>query len=93
MKILEDYFSVKDQEWESLCIRCGACCGAYDDPCVHLKGSGPGHYYCDIYERRLGERTTVGGEKFECVPVREILHTWWPGSHLCAYKKKMGKKK
>ena len=76
-----------EKKREKACIRCGACCGAYEDPCLHLKKQRSGRYYCAIYHRRLGERKTEAGETFLCVPIREILHTRWPGSHLCAYKK------
>jgi uncharacterized cysteine cluster protein YcgN (CxxCxxCC family) len=81
------YFRKKEEEWENLCIRCGACCGAYQDPCKHLKKDSAGRYYCEVYENRFGPRETVNGEKFWCVPIKEVLHTWWPASHLCAYKK------
>ncbi len=87
---LQQYFQDKEKEWEDICIRCGACCGAYEDPCKHLKKDKEGRYYCEIYPYRFGLRETVSGEKFYCVPIKEILHKWWPGSHLCAYKKKMG---
>ncbi len=84
---LKAYLEEKDQQWESLCIRCGGCCGAYDDPCTHLKKDKDDKYYCDIYENRFGPQVTVSGERFNCVWVREILHTHWKNDHLCVYKK------
>jgi len=89
MDKLNKYLEEKEKDWESICLRCGACCGAYDDPCEHLKKDNQGLYYCDIYANRLGKRKTVSGDVFWCVPVKEILHTWWPGCHLCSYKKMM----
>ncbi|MCK4810326.1 MAG: hypothetical protein KAS99_05265 [Candidatus Omnitrophica bacterium] len=76
----------RQNKWENICIRCGACCGAYEDPCKYLKKEASGKYSCEIYDQRLGLRKTVGGEKFRCVPIKEVMHNWWPGSHLCAYK-------
>ncbi|MBD3246542.1 MAG: hypothetical protein GF333_05970 [Candidatus Omnitrophica bacterium] len=87
MDQLKEYLAVKEEEWEGLCVRCGGCCGAYDDPCVHLRQDGGGQYFCDIYERRFGIRTTRSGEKFRCVPVREILHIHWKNDYRCPYKR------
>ena len=86
----KDYFKClekKEKEWEKLCIRCGGCCGAYDDPCVHLKKRKNNEYYCEIYSNRFGLRKSVGGEEFNCVPIKEILNTHWKKDYLCAYKK------
>ena len=80
------YLKEKEDELEKLCRRCGACCGAEDDPCIHLKKDTSGKYYCDIYPHRFGEQVTVSGEKFRCVPIRDILHTRWKGDYKCAYK-------
>ncbi len=84
---MKQYFAQKEKAWEDICIRCGACCGAYEDPCVHLRRDEQGLFFCEIYENRLGLRKTVGGKTFQCVDIKEILHTWWPGAHLCAYKR------
>ena len=81
------YLEEKEKEWEGLCRRCGGCCGAYDDPCLHLRGDKKGEYYCEIYFRRFGLRKTVGGEEFNCVPVKEILDTHWKKDYLCVYKR------
>lgn len=86
-KELESYFMSKEKEFEALCIRCGSCCGAYDgDPCLHLKKDKDNKYYCRIYPQRFGERKTISGDDFECVPIREILNDSWIGDYLCAYK-------
>ena len=82
-----DYLESKEKEWESLCVCCGGCCGAYDDPCEHL-GRGKDHkYYCQIYSQRLGEKKSRKGEVFDCVPVKQILHLNWKNDYLCQYKK------
>ena len=78
----------KEEEWEARCLRCGGCCGAFDDPCRHLKKSFDDKYFCEIYNCRFGERTTVAGHNFNCVPINKLLHVHWPGSHLCAYRTK-----
>ncbi len=88
---MEDYELYQDkrrQEYEALCKRCGACCGALDkDPCEHLKPAENNKYLCDIYAHRFGLRSTVAGKKFLCIPIRKILFKTWSGSELCAYKK------
>ncbi|MEI8350482.1 MAG: hypothetical protein WCI77_10075 [Candidatus Omnitrophota bacterium] len=84
--MLDEYFQKKEQEWDSVCRRCGTCCGAFDDPCRHLKKDNTGKHYCEIYQYRFGVRQAQGGEKFDCVPIKEILHTSWKNDWLCAYK-------
>lgn len=81
-----EYLEEKEHQWESLCIRCGGCCGAFDDPCRHLKKTKSNKTYCEIYENRFGLRKTVSGEEFRCVPVKEIIRTHWKNDHLCACK-------
>ncbi|MBU2043944.1 MAG: hypothetical protein KJ977_04890 [Candidatus Omnitrophica bacterium] len=76
----------QEKKWEGLCRRCGGCCGAYDDPCQHLKGDAKSGFYCTIYPQRFGLKKTVNGEEFDCVLVKEILHTYWKNDHICAYK-------
>ncbi len=76
----------KEREWERLCLRCGACCGAYDDPCQHLKQDENSKYYCEIYPQRFGIRKTVGGDIFKCVAIKKLLSTHWRGSQRCPYK-------
>ena len=84
---LQEYLNAKDQEWESLCLRCGACCGAYDDPCQHLARDQEGLYYCTIYANRLGTRKSLRGDVFDCVSITEIINTHWKNDHFCIYKR------
>ena len=76
------------QEFESICNRCGACCGAYDnDPCIHLRKDEENNYFCDIYEDRLGFHKTVNGNRIKCIPIIKKLEKGpWIGDGLCAYK-------
>lgn len=77
----------KEAQWESLCTRCGACCGVVEgDPCEHLIQEDDGKYSCSIYENRFGLHKTVSGRPFQCVPIRQILHKKWPGDECCGYK-------
>jgi len=85
---LAKYFSDKEKEWESLCTRCGGCCGSFDDPCKHLKEDEPGKYHCEIYDHRFGLRETVGGEKFYCVHITKLAYVHWKNDHLCGYRKR-----
>ena len=62
----------RQEDWESLCVRCGGCCGAYDDPCLHLKKDAQDKFYCTIYDQRFGSRKTVKGEQFNCVFVKNF---------------------
>lgn len=82
-----NYLESKDKEWEKLCIRCGGCCGAYDDPCLHLREGEKNSFHCEIYSERFGTRKSVEGEEFGCVPVKKILNTHWKKDYLCVYKK------
>ena len=89
LRAYQEWLERKYMDWESRCGRCGACCGAFDgDPCEHLrleKGKG---YFCAIYETRLGMHKTISGKDIKCVPIKDILHTTWPGDYCCGYKKK-----
>lgn len=89
--MLNSYLRQKDEQWESLCRRCGGCCGSFDDPCKHLKKDSNGLCFCEIYPNRLGTRETVAGEKFNCVNIREIINTSWKNDWLCPYKNYPGK--
>ena len=80
------YFQGKEKEWEDMCIRCGGCCGSFDDPCAHLARDEAGKYYCLIYEERYGDRRTVKGESFRCVHITQVWNTHWKNDYLCAYK-------
>ena len=77
----------KEKEFEDICIRCGNCCGAQDDPCIHLIKQPDGKYYCDIYASRKGLQKTLSGKLFNCVSIRDILHKDWSGNWNCAYKR------
>jgi len=70
---------------EALCKRCGICCGVGNDPCASLKFGVDGKCYCESYNDRLGERLTVSGKKFTCVPIGEVL-AYAPPSPECGYK-------
>ncbi|MCF7873717.1 MAG: hypothetical protein K9L84_02190 [Candidatus Omnitrophica bacterium] len=87
LKDYQKHLEEKEKEWESFCLRCGACCGAYDDPCTHLQKDQTGKFYCDIYPDRFGVRKTVSGHLFKCVSIKKMLQTHWKGDHLCPYKK------
>lgn len=73
------------QEYEALCLRCGACCGIHDsDPCSNLVKDASGSYFCRDYDNRLGIQTTVSGKTFTCVQIRDLLKFDLPYSG-CAY--------
>ncbi|MBN1794727.1 MAG: hypothetical protein JW844_07155 [Candidatus Omnitrophica bacterium] len=81
-----EYLKQKQEEYEALCRRCGACCGVKDgDPCEHLRRAADGTFFCTIYNDRFGLRKTVGGNEIVCVPIRNILHKTWSGKSTCAY--------
>ncbi len=74
----------REARHEALCLRCGACCGLFDnDPCRHLEKKEDGTYFCGVYDNRFGNRYTVSGKLFHCVPIGDFLR----GTHLygCAY--------
>lgn len=77
---------LKDLEdrYEGICKRCGECCGAKDDPCIHLKPDGGGGYCCDTYETRFGPQKTLSGKSFNCVTLRENIKNGWHNPR-CAY--------
>lgn len=82
-----DLMKKRHAEWEAKCMRCGACCGIIEgDPCEHLYQADDGLYACSIYKDRFGLHKTVSGKPFMCVPIRNILHTAWPGDQCCGYK-------
>ena len=83
-----NYQDFKKAQHESLCKRCGNCCGVKDkDPCVNLIKTKSGKYFCIDYENRLGEQKTISGKTINCVPIRKILHKTWLGRNECAYVK------
>ena len=81
--------SMKEQSeiFESLCARCGECCGSQDgDPCACLKyDHAQGVYFCEDYENRIGEQKTVTGKSFNCVPITEVARKRALRPH-CAYR-------
>ncbi|MCF7877336.1 MAG: hypothetical protein K9M14_03305 [Candidatus Omnitrophica bacterium] len=86
-KDCQKHLEKKEEDWENLCLRCGACCGAYDDPCLHLRKGKNNKFYCNIYHNRFGIRKTVRGELFRCVPIKQLLNTHWEEDRRCPYKK------
>ena len=77
-----------DEEFEAICNRCGACCGAYDgDPCEELRQDEKGLYYCAVYTTRLGDHHTLAGLEMDCVSIIKKLKYDWIGDEKCAYKK------
>jgi len=79
--------ALPESDFEAICQRCGACCGAYDgDPCEHLRKGSEGRYFCVIYDHRFGIHHTINGHELECVPITEKLKDPWIGDGLCAYK-------
>ncbi len=80
----------EEKMYEALCKRCAACCGAGgSDPCANLKKDSDDKYYCDIYDHRIGQRLTVSGSVFTCVPIRDVL-TYAPPYPGCGYSKNSG---
>lgn len=67
------YAQAKEEEFESVCTRCGQCCGSGDDPCSNLIQKEDGSYFCKSYPTRLGRQKTVEGYEFNCVPIGEHI--------------------
>lgn len=86
-KRYETYQKERENWYESLCKRCGKCCGAGgQDPCKNLLEFGDGTYKCKVYPNGPGEQETVTGKKFNCVPIREVIK--YRDTLLdCAYRK------
>ena len=83
-----EYLKKQDErldEHESLCKRCGKCCGVDTrEPCANLGKDPSGKYYCKTYENRLGQRFTVSGLPFTCVEIRDVLSKGLPYEE-CGY--------
>jgi hypothetical protein len=79
------YLSQKNDEFESICRRCGSCCGSGDDPCEKLRKDVDGGYYCLDYQNRLKPQLTISGRSFHCVPIREHIKAGTLRSG-CAYR-------
>jgi len=80
----QKYLKDKDAENDSICKRCGVCCGANNDPCINLARNKDGSYRCLVYNDRLGLQKTVGGNIFICARIRDNIKKGfvYPG---CAY--------
>ena len=75
----------QSEQFECKCLRCGACCGAFEgDPCANLAKDEQGKYFCRNYDSRIGLQKTVSGKAFHCVSIRDVLNFSYvyPG---CAY--------
>jgi hypothetical protein len=85
-----NWLACKSSSWEDLCVNCGACCGAQEDPCEHLKKGPEGKFFCDTYQNRFGIHNTISGKLARCVPIREKLSRGesWPGDERCGYKER-----
>lgn len=69
-----DYQKKKFEDFESLCMQCGECCGSKDgDPCECLRKNSDGKLFCSAYGERFGPRSTMSGRVFNCVPIREMI--------------------
>jgi hypothetical protein len=82
----QSWLSSKDRDAEALCCHCGACCGAFEDPCEHLIME-QGVSRCRVYADRFGLHRTVSGKPLTCIPIRQKMGTSWPGDERCGYKK------
>ena len=72
-ELYEQYNSESEKAFESICNRCGECCGSKDDPCQNLAKGDDGRYLCKDYSNRLGPQNTAGGHGFSCVPIRQHI--------------------
>ena len=72
--IYQAYQKRMDKEFESICRRCGRCCGSEDDPCANLAKNSDGvTYYCRAYDDRIGPQKTVAGNYFNCCTIRDNI--------------------
>ncbi|MFH1856582.1 MAG: hypothetical protein ABH836_05065 [Candidatus Omnitrophota bacterium] len=78
---------ISEEEFEAVCKHCGVCCGSTDgDPCIYLEQKENGNYYCRIYTERLGNRITVKGNVFRCIPIEQAIK--YPHiQEICGYAK------
>lgn len=79
------YLENQEKEFETRCRRCGACCGAEEDPCEHLQAVSSSSYTCDIYQQRFGAHRAKSGKELRCVELRDIRNKSWPGGWKCGY--------
>lgn len=80
----QEYLKKQAVKNDSMCRRCGVCCGAGNDPCINLVRDKGELYRCLIYDNRLGPQRTVSGSFFTCVPIRDNIRSGFsrPG---CGY--------
>ena len=71
-------------KYDSICRRCGKCCGTDNDPCVNLTLEENGKYKCLVYENRLGPQKTISKKFFTCVPIKDNIRTGF-SNLTCAY--------
>ncbi len=84
----QEYQKEREDAYEAACLRCGACCGVYEnDPCVKLFRESDGRYTCSDYENRYGMQRSIHGNEFKCVSLRRIRFASWAGSWRCGYKR------
>lgn len=77
----------KKQILESLCLRCGQCCGSRDgDPCLFLEKDKQDKYFCGIYETRLGPKKTISGYSFNCIPIEKAIRESDSVPATCPYR-------
>jgi hypothetical protein len=80
----EEYLREAFVKHDSLCRRCGECCGAGKDPCRNLAREENGMYKCLVYENRLGPQKTISGKFFTCVPIKDNIRTGF-SNPTCIY--------
>lgn len=80
------YSQMREKEFESICTRCGECCGASDDPCTNLVRLEKDKYICKAYNSRFGSQKTISGNPFTCVPIRDHIKNDTLRAN-CAYRK------
>jgi hypothetical protein len=74
------------EAYEALCKRCGVCCGSTtSDPCANLVLQADGTYSCRDYEHRHGPQTSVHGQMFACVNIRDVIASgaYYPDCPYC----------
>ncbi|MFH1479275.1 MAG: hypothetical protein ABIG92_05840 [Candidatus Omnitrophota bacterium] len=89
-ELYKELESRKEERYESICRRCGVCCGVLEsDPCEHLEKNESNKYFCSIYKDRLGLRKTAKGKHFLCIPIRDAILNKWSDRDKCAYTKEI----
>lgn len=82
----EKYLKEEFIKYDSLCRRCGKCCGIDNDPCANLIIDEEGRCACRAYDVRLGPQKTASGKDFTCVPIKENIRRGFCNPD-CAYVK------